>query len=179
MGNLKKFINSLFAIVIFALSLVTILIALKVYNINDITSIIESLLVSYNEIVIGVSVVVILLSLMALYIKDDSSDDIKSGIAIKSDSGMVYISKDTFESVIFSITKNYATLKNVKVSINIAENGVIANIYAFMMPDTVVQTLSSKLQEDIKTSILNQTTVDIKEVNLKIKGVYNQIEKKA
>jgi len=47
------------------------------------------------------------------------------------------------------------------------------------MPDTVVPTLTAKLQENIKDAVLKQTTVEIKEANIKIKGVYNQVEKKA
>ena len=42
----------------------------------------------------------------------------------------------------------------------------------------LVPTLTAKLQEHIKASILKQTTVEIKEVNVKIRGVYIEPQKK-
>ena len=47
-----------------------------------------------------------------------------------------------------------------------------------ILPDTVVPTLTAKLQENIKASVLSQTTVEIKEANIKIKGVYVEQNKK-
>ena len=58
------------------------------------------------------------------------------------------------------------------------EEGVVANVFAMILPDTVVPTLTAKLQENIKSSIKKQTTVEIKEANIKIKGVYEDIQKK-
>ena len=51
-------------------------------------------------------------------------------------------------------------------------DGVVANVYTMILPDTVVPTLTAKLQESIKNSIKKQTTIEIKEANIKIKGVY-------
>jgi uncharacterized alkaline shock family protein YloU len=48
-----------------------------------------------------------------------------------------------------------------------------------ILPDTIVPTLSSKLQENIKSAVKKQTTVEIKEANVKIKGVYMEPQKKA
>ena len=45
------------------------------------------------------------------------------------------------------------------------------------MPDTVVPTLSSKLQENIMQVVKKQTTIEIKEANVKIKGVYVEPKK--
>ena len=59
-----------------------------------------------------------------------------------------------------------------------SEEGLVANVYAMILPDTVVPTLTARLQENIKSSILKQTTVEIKEANIKIKGVYAEPQKK-
>ena len=59
-----------------------------------------------------------------------------------------------------------------------SEEGVIANIYTMILPDTIVPTLTAKLQANIKDSVKKQTTVDIKEANIKIKGVYFEQPKK-
>ena len=96
----------------------------------------------------------------------------------KTEKGTVYITKDTFESIIVAVTRNYPELKNVKVDIKVSDTGVVANVYTMIMPDTVVPTLTAKLQENIKASVLKQTTVEIKEANIKIKGVLLEPQKK-
>ena len=61
---------------------------------------------------------------------------------------------------------------------SISEEGIKANIYAQILPDTVVPTLSTKLQDNIKSVVKKQTTIEIKEANIKIKGVYIEPQKK-
>ena len=119
----------------------------------------------------------ILFGLVGMFSSDDS-ENMRTGLAIKSDKGTVYITRETFESIIISVARNYPELRNVRAEINVSETGVIANIYAMILPDTVVPTLTAKLQENIKASVLSQTTVEIKEANIKIKGVYVEQNKK-
>ena len=179
MGKLKSFLNSIFAIILFAISLVVIMVALELVPIENVLGLIADVILNNNIATIAIASLIILSTIFACFIKTTNTEDMKSGVAIKQDGGTVYLAKDTFESIVLNITKTYASLKNVKVSVTISEQGIITNIYAYILPDTVVQTLSNKLQENVKTSISKQTTIEIKEVNLKIKGVYVQPEKKA
>ena len=119
-----------------------------------------------------------LLGLIGLFSSSDSSDSISGGLAIKSDTGTVYINRDTFENIILGVARNFPELKNVKADIQITEQGVIVNVNTMISPDTIVPELTEKLQESIKSSILKQTTVEIKEANIKIKGVYLDTQKK-
>ena len=91
---------------------------------------------------------------------------------VENDNGTVYITKETFENIILGITKNYPELKNVKVEINVSEEGVSTNIFAYILPDTILPELTSKVQNNIKSGVKKQTTVEIKEANIKVKGVY-------
>ena len=179
MNKLKKFINNLFAIILFMFALTIIMVTLNIIPIETLLSYIADIIIINKTLTIVVSIIVIILAIISLYVKSDDENEVKSGIAIKQDGGTVYLAKDTFESIVLNITKSYASLKNVKVSVNISLQGIIVSVYAYILPDTIVQTLSVKLQENIKESILKQTTVEIKEVNLKVKGVYVQSEKKA
>ena len=81
--------------------------------------------------------------------------------------------------MIMSVARNYPELVNPKVDVVISEDGIKANVYSMILPDTIVPTLSSKLQENIKSAVKKQTTVEIKEANVKIKGVYMEPQKKA
>ena len=62
--------------------------------------------------------------------------------------------------------------ENVKVEINVSEEGVSTNIFAYILPDTILPELTSKVQNNIKSGVKKQTTVEIKEANIKVKGVY-------
>lgn len=174
-----NFILKLCALVCLCLSIIVILSTIDIVSLNKLADIVITNFSSNNLIVIVVSGIVAILTVIAIFIRVEDKDEISAGIAIKRETGNVYISKDTFESIVLNVTKSFASLKNFKASVSIEETGIIANIYTYILPDTVVPTLTSKLQEDIKDAILKQTTIELKEVNVKIKGVYTQAEKAA
>lgn len=174
----KEFILVIFSICMLGLAITVILTSLEILDIRNGLSDILDYIVNNRILVMGIGLVVSLLSLVGILASSDREEDVKAGLAIKHEAGTVYITKDTFESIVLNVAKSYAALKNVKVSVNISEEGAFASVYTYIMPDTVVPTLTSKLQENIKDAVLKQTTVEIKEANIKIKGVYNQLEKK-
>lgn len=178
MKGLEKFLLVVFSIIVIVISMLIILTVADVINLNSyVNYLIE--LISYNKVLtIALCGIFVLLALTAIFTSSDSGESAKSGLAIKSEKGTVYITKDTFESIIMSVARNYPELRNVRADINISEKGVVANIFAMILPDTVVPTLTAKLQDNIKTSVLEQTTVEIKEANIKIKGVYIEQSKK-
>lgn len=178
MKNLKEFILVIFSICMLGLAIVVILTSLEILDVADGVNGILAYMINNRILIMGMGLVVSLLALVGIFASSDKEENVKAGLAIKHEAGTVYITKDTFESIVLNVAKSYAALKNVKVSVNISEEGAIASVYTYIMPDTVVPTLTSKLQENIKDAVLKQTTVEIKEANIKIKGVYNQLEKK-
>ena len=177
MKSFEKFILIIFSIIMIILSVSLILVSTEMI---DLTQYIEkgiNFLVANKITFLVIGAILSLFGLVGLFSSSDNGEDIKTGLAIKTEKGTVYITKETFESIIVSVAKNYPELKNVKVDIKLSETGVIANIYTMILPDTVVPTISAKLQENIKSSVLKQTTVEIKEANIKIKGVYVEPQK--
>jgi uncharacterized alkaline shock family protein YloU len=175
----KEFLLVIFSICMLGLAIIVILTSLQVLDVKDELNSIITYVINNRILIMGTSLIVSLLSLVGIFAASDKDEDVKAGLAIKHETGTVYITKDTFESIVLNVARSYATLKNIKVSVNISEEGAIVTVYTYIMPDTVVPTLTSKLQENIKDAVLKQTTVEIKEVNIKIKGVYSQLEKKA
>jgi uncharacterized alkaline shock family protein YloU len=178
MRGFEKFILCLFSIIMIILSVFFILVSTSMIQVADLYDVLIGFLVANKLWVLVVGAVISLLGLIGLFSSSDSSDESRSGLAIKNESGTVFLNRDTFESMIMSVARNYPELVNPKVDVTISEDGVKANIYALILPDTVVPTLSSKLQENIKTVVKKQTTIDIKEANVKIKGVYMEPQKK-
>lgn len=169
---MNKLLLKIFSLVIIIISITLILYSTQMIVDVEILKKLGNWLTINKYVGLGVGGVFVLFGLIGLFSTSESQENLKSGIAIKTEKGTVYITKDTFESIILGVTKGYAELRNVKVYIDLNEDGVVANIYTMILPDTVVPTLTTKLQESIKNSIKKQTTIEIKEANIKIKGVY-------
>lgn len=178
MKGFEKFILCLFSIIMIILSVFFILVSTNMIQVAELYTVFVNFLITNKLWVLIIGAVISLLGLIGLFSSSDSSDDSRSGLAIKSDSGTVFLNKDTFESMIMTVARNYPELVNPKVDVSISEDGVKANVYSMILPDTVVPTLSSKLQENIKSVVKKQTTIEIKEANVKIKGVYIEPQKK-
>lgn len=178
MKGFEKFILVIFSILIIVVSVFLILTSTQMIEANTILNTGIEWLVAHKLVGLVIGAVASLLALIGIFASSDNGDQMKSGLAIKSETGTVYITRDTFESIIEGVTRSYAELRNVKVDILMSEEGVIANIYTMILPDTVVPALTQKLQSNIKASVLKQTTVEIKEANIKIKGVYLEQQKK-
>ena len=178
MKGFEKFLLILFSILTLAIAISIILTSTQMIDLAPILKNLENILINNKVASVVTGGIFVLISLLGIFSSSGSKEEVKSGLAIQGEKGTVYITKDTFESIIESITRSYADLRNVKVTIDMTEEGVVANVFAMILPDTVVPTLTAKLQENIKSSIKKQTTVEIKEANIKIKGVYEDIQKK-
>ncbi len=178
MKGFEKFLLILFSILTLAIAISIILTSTQMIDLAPILKNLENILINNKVASVVTGGIFVLISLLGIFSSSGSKEEVKSGLAIQGEKGTVYITKDTFESIIESITRSYAELRNVKVTIDMTEEGVVANVFAMILPDTVVPTLTAKLQENIKSSIKKQTTVEIKEANIKIKGVYEDIQKK-
>jgi len=106
------------------------------------------------------------------------TSDLKGGIILPLKVGEVHISSQTFESIVTNVAKKYAGVKTAKVNIKVKETGISVDLFAYVLQDTVISDLTSRLQEDIKSVVLKQTTVAVETVNIKIKGVYTLNENK-
>ena len=178
MRGFEKFILCIFSVVMIVLSVFIILIATGMIQVGDLYQVAVNFLIANKVAVLVVGAIVSLLGLIGLFSTSGNEDDSRSGLAIKNESGTVFLNRDTFETMIMSVAKNYPELVNPKVDVNISEEGVKANLYAMILPETVVPTLTEKLQENIKSTVKKQTTIDISEANIKIKGVYIEPQKK-
>lgn len=178
MRGFEKFILCIFSVVMIVLSVFIILIATGMIQVGDLYQVAVNFLIANKVAVLVVGAIVSLLGLIGLFSTSGNDDDSRSGLAIKNESGTVFLNRDTFETMIMSVAKNYPELVNPKVEVSISEEGVKANLYAMILPETVVPTLTEKLQDNIKSTVKKQTTIEIKEANIKIKGVYIEPQKK-
>ena len=119
-----------------------------------------------------------LCAVIAIAFSGAITSDLKGGIILPLKVGEVHISSQTFESIVTNVAKKYAGVKTGKVNIKIKETGINVDLFAYVLQDTVISDITTKLQEDIKSTVLRQTTVAVETVNVKIKGVYTLNESK-
>lgn len=178
MKGFEKFLLIVFSLIIIVLAVCVLFVSTGVVDVTAGFVKIKGMLMDNRLIGAVIGAILAVLGLIGVFTPSDDSDDKKSGLAIKGEKGTIYITKDTFENIILGVTYKFVELKNVKVDVLMSEEGVLVSIYASILPDTIVPNLTSKLQENVKSSVLKQTTVEIKEVNIKIKGVYLDTSKK-
>lgn len=126
----------------------------------------------------GISIIFAILGIIAVFGSDTLSSNVKGGVILPGEIGAVQIANQTFENIITNVTKKYGGIKTAKVEVKLVEDGLMADIFAYVLQDTVISDITSKLQEDIKDTIIKQTTVAVKNVNVKIKGTYTLAEPK-
>lgn len=178
MKGFEKFLLIVFSLIMILISVCILLVSTGIVDVTGMFVSMKIWLVANKMYSVVIGAVLAILGLIGVFAPAESSEEKKGGLAIKSEKGTVYITRDTFENIILAVTRGYAELVNVKVDVAMSEEGVSANVMTSILPDTVVPALTSKLQENIKASVLKQTTVDIKEVNIKIRGVYVEPQKR-
>lgn len=119
-----------------------------------------------------------LLAIIAIAFSGTINQDLKGSVVLPLKVGQVHISSQTFESIVSNVAKKYAGVKTAKVNIKMKETGINVDLFAYVLQDVVISEITSKLQEDIKDTVLKQTTVAVETVNVKIKGVYTLNENK-
>ncbi len=178
MKKFDKFLLIVFSLIIIIVSVSFVLVSTGMLDLNSIYKFFNRFIIENKIAVLITGTIFALFGLIGLFSNSEGEETQKGGLAIKQDNGTTYITRETFESIVHGVTRGYAELRNVRVDMQVTETGIIVNIYTMILPDTVVPTLISKLQENVKSSVLKQTTVEIKEVNVKIKGVFQEPPKK-
>jgi uncharacterized alkaline shock family protein YloU len=119
-----------------------------------------------------------LFGILSVALSGNLNNDVKSGVVLELKIGDVHISTQTFESIVANVAKKYNGIKTAKVNIKLKETGVGVDLYVYVLQDTVITDITSKIQTDIKETILKQTTVAVENVNVRVKGVYTPNENK-
>lgn len=164
----------IFSIIIVGVSIIAMLTVSQILSLGMIAKFVN-LIVFSNTVSIAVfvlSMVLAILAVISIMGSDSLSSNVKGGIVIPAEIGEVQISNQTFENIITGVTNKYAGIKTAKVEVKVTEEGLITDIFAYVLQDTVIADITAKLQEDIKDTVIKQTTIAVKNVNIKIKGTY-------
>ncbi len=180
---MKKFLRVM--IIIFSLLVVAVsaVVLLSITNILDASCVVKGLAflgATKVRVIISFAVFILLglLGIFSIIVSDCLTQDVKGGVVLPLAVGSVHISNQTFENIVLNVSKKYGSLRTNRVSVKMTEAGIDVEVFAYVLQDTVISDITDKLQKDIKETVLKQTTVEVHNVNVKIKGIYELAQAK-
>ncbi len=186
MKIIDKIILNIYSLIILIESIIVILLVFGWAKIETILYIITDMLnnnIAYN-ILFGISVVFIILSIKAMLFKgsSDKTDVVETkrkekmgeGVLIENEDGKLLISKETIERLANSVVKNFDNIQDARTKVIIEnKNDITILIELQILQNTVIRELNADLQSKIKEVIKEATELEINEVNIKIKNIIN------
>lgn len=180
MKGISKFLAVIFSIIIVFACIGVILFVGNIIKTDNILNVLDMLTASKETklTTIVISSVIGFLAIVFGVTIEGSEKSSGGSLTLPLSTGNISISGQTFESMVLNIAKQYNSLKNVKANVDIREDGLYVELFVYVLAGTVVSDVICKVQQDIKASVLKQTTVEVKSVEVKVKGIYNQVENK-
>ena len=127
-----------------------------------------------GNIILGLSVIFILLSIKCIFFDATSKEQIKErqGVLLENESGKQMISKETIENLVNSVVQDFESAQEVITRVELdRENNVKVYANLVVSSNAVIKELSANLQEKIKDKIKKATDLEVKEVNITVKKV--------
>lgn len=180
MKGLNKFLAAFFSLIIVLVCVLLILYVGNIITSDNIMKLLDMLICTKNSRIITTVVLAIIgVSAIGFGVSTEINASSNGGsLTLPLSTGNISISAQTFETMVLNVAKKYNNLRNVKANVNIREDGLYVELFVYILEGTVVSDILCKIQEDIKSSVLKQTTVEVKMVEVKVKGIYNLNENK-
>ncbi len=186
MKIIDKIILNIYSLIILIESIIVILLIFGWAKIETIIYIIKDMLnnnIAYN-IVFGISVVFIILSIKAMFFKNarDKIDLVETkrkekmgeGVLLENEDGKLLISKETIERLTNSVVNNFDNIQDARTKVIIDnKNDITILIELQILQNTVIKDLNANLQSRVKEIIKEATELEVNEINIKIKNIIN------
>ncbi len=183
MKFLEKIALIIFSIIILVLAVVSCLVVFQVIEIADVTGFIAEYL--ENEIVartvVVVSIICILLAIKSLFFpaKNKKREELKSGVLLENQDGRLLISKDTIENLVNSVVQSFPDAIDTQTKIFLdVENNITVFVTLLVKEEAIIKQLSASIQNKIKETVKRNTDLDVKQVNINVKNIENEKNKK-
>ena len=97
---------------------------------------------------------------------------------MQNDNGKLLISKPTIENIVKSVVKDFASVEDVSVDIDLdTVNNLIVNVNLVVGKDVIIKEITLNMQNKIKEAIKKTSDLEVKEVNVKIKNISSDTAK--
>lgn len=180
MKGFNKVLAVIFSIIMVVICISLILYVGDIIKLDNIENILD-MFTATREAKLATIIVSALVGLFAIIFGitvEGTDGNMGTSLTLPLSTGNISINAQTFETMVLNVTKKYNCLKNVKTRVDIKEDGLYVELFVFVLEGTVVSDVMCKVQEDVKATILKQTTIEVKQVEVKVKGIYSKTEPK-
>lgn len=182
MKIIDKIILVIFSVIMLVLAIMTCFLAFGWINLNSINILILSMLANQtaSNIAIGVSVVIMLLSLKAIFFNGSSKENFGgNGILLENNNGKLLISKDTLVNLVNGLAKRMDKVEEVSSKVVLdKDNNLKVFITLYVKPNTIIKDLSVELQTKVKEAIKTTSDLEVTEVDIRIRNISSPVEEK-
>ena len=183
MKVIEKITLIIYSNIILIMAVIACLLVFGWLDIDIVQSLTKTLVISgtSSKIILGVSLVFILLSIRCIFFDPTSKQEIKDkqGVLLENENGRLMISKETIESLVEAVTKEYKTAREVTSKVELDKNNNVNVLVNLVIgSDTVIKDLSVDLQNKIKAKVKETTDLDVKEVNITVKKAVQEKQPK-
>jgi uncharacterized alkaline shock family protein YloU len=183
MRFLEKLALFIFSLIILVVAVLSCLVIFQVVELTDITNFISENL--QNEIVsrtvLVVSGICILLALKSLLfpVRSKKREEIKSGVLLENQDGRLLISKDTIENLVNSVVHSFPDALDAQTKILLdVDNNITVFVSLLVREEAIIKQLSAGIQNKIKETVKRNTDLDVRQVNINVKNIENEKNKK-
>ncbi len=172
MKFLDKLSLKLFSIIIFIISVTSILIITGIIPLEYITDNIELLTNNYTKAIIIVLAVFTLLAFKGLFFTSKKENTAKEGIILENTNGKLVISKESLENMIAAVAKDIQGAESISSRTILDKNkNLIVYVTTVVSKDVILKDISTELQNKIKEAMKRTADLEVKEVNIRIKNI--------
>ena len=170
-----KLVLKIFSLIMFALTILIILVMTNVITIDTINNSIIKITDYENgiKILIASLAIIMLLAIKGLFFTSKSNNqNSKEGIVLENNSGKLILSKESLENLIYSVVKDVPGAETVMSrTILDKDKNLIVYVTVVVSKDVMLKDITRELQNKVKDAMKKTADLDVKEVNIKIKNI--------
>ena len=180
MKKLDRVILALFSVLMFLQSILAICIIAGFVRIETVTTFATMAFSGEQttKIILGLEIVCLLCSIKCIFFDSSEKENKAQGVLMQNDNGKLLISKPTIENIVKSVVKDFASVEDVSVDIDLdTVNNLIVNVNLVVGKDVIIKEITLNMQNKIKEAIKKTSDLEVKEVNVKIKNISSDTAK--
>lgn len=177
MKKLSKFVLVIFSIIILIIGVVINLLAIGWLDYSTAFSLMKNILTGdpSSKIILIVTEFFMLFAIICIFVDSpEDKNESKNGrdVLMQNDNGKLMISRDTIESIVNNVVKEFPGVKEAITRIKLDEqNNVAVLVDVVVTKNVIIKELTLNMQNRIKEAIKKTSDLEVNEVNVRIKDI--------
>ena len=179
MKKLSRLFLVIFSIIVLVLGVIINLLVVNWIEFDTVFSVIEDALTQdpTNKIILAITEFCMLFALICIFAgssnKKEKRD--KRDVLMQNDSGKLMISRDTIESLVNTVVRDFQGVKESTTRIGLdKENNISVLVNLTVTKNVIIKEMTVNMQNRIKEAIKKTSDLEVNEVSVRIKNIVDQ-----